>query len=62
MRCAFGLVQILDGFANTQDHVAGRLPAMVVSAGFEQLNTFLRLRTPWGSLELIEAFNSTETR
>ena len=54
-RAAFYLVQALDGFPNTRDHVAGRIPAYVSAAGFGQPAVWRRLRTPWGSLELASA-------
>ncbi len=54
-RAAFFLVQVLDGFPNTRDHAAGRLPDYVSAAGFGQLAAWRRLRTPWGSLELASA-------
>lgn len=55
MRTAFLLLQLLDGFDGTRDHAAGKLPALVEEAGFEGQTTLERLRTVWGSLELIEA-------
>lgn len=58
MRGAFLLLQALDGFENTRDHAAGRLPGIVVAAGFADVTSTLRLRTPWGSLELLRAARS----
>lgn len=55
MRGAFLLLQALDGFSNTRDHAAGRLPGIVAAAGFEDVTTHARLRTGWGSLELLSA-------
>jgi ubiquinone/menaquinone biosynthesis C-methylase UbiE len=55
MRLAFLALQTLDGFANTRDHVAGRLPGAIAAAGFSSVRTVDRLRTAWGSLELLEA-------
>lgn len=55
MRGAFLLLQALDGFANTRDHAAGRLPAFVRDAAFAAVTSYAHLRTVWGSLELIEA-------
>jgi ubiquinone/menaquinone biosynthesis C-methylase UbiE len=55
MRAAFGVLQAIDGFSNTRDHAAGRLPALIAGAGFEGVTTYARLRTVWGSLELIAA-------
>jgi hypothetical protein len=53
MRGAFLLLQALDGFENTRDHAAGRLPALLHGAGFEDVTTNARLRTAWGTLELL---------
>ena len=54
-RAAFYGVQLLDGFENTRDHAAGRLPAIVGAAGFADVTTRQRLRTVFGTLELITA-------
>jgi ubiquinone/menaquinone biosynthesis C-methylase UbiE len=53
MRGTFLLLQALDGFENTHDHAAGRLPTFLTGAGFEDVTTHARLRTAWGSLELL---------
>jgi ubiquinone/menaquinone biosynthesis C-methylase UbiE len=55
MRGAFLFLQMIDGFSNTRDHAAGRLPAIIREAGFEAPATRARLRTAWGSLELLSA-------
>jgi ubiquinone/menaquinone biosynthesis C-methylase UbiE len=55
MRGAFLVLQVIDGFSNTRDHAAGRLPAIIRDAGFEMPRTHARLRTAWGSLELLSA-------
>jgi ubiquinone/menaquinone biosynthesis C-methylase UbiE len=55
MRGAFLVLQVIDGFANTRDHAAGRLPAIIRDAGFEMPAAHARLRTAWGSLELLSA-------
>ncbi|HZU40469.1 MAG TPA: class I SAM-dependent methyltransferase [Solirubrobacteraceae bacterium] len=54
MRIAFLTVQLLDGFAGTQPHVAGELPHIVVRAGFTVLG-IEPLRTGLGTLELLVA-------
>ena len=54
MRMAFLSVQLLDGFASTQPHVAGELPHTIVRAGFTVLG-IERLRTGLGTLELLTA-------
>ena len=55
MRSTFFALQLIDGFAGTRDHVAGRLPGFVEAAGFAGLERHDRLRTAWGSLELLSA-------
>jgi ubiquinone/menaquinone biosynthesis C-methylase UbiE len=54
MRATFAAVQLLDGIDNTRDHAAGRLPTVLGDAGFG-VTSQLRLRTTWGSLELLTA-------
>lgn len=54
-RAAFLGLQLLDGFANTADHAAGRLAALIAGAGFRSVTRHDRLRTVWGTLELLEA-------
>jgi ubiquinone/menaquinone biosynthesis C-methylase UbiE len=51
----FLMLRLLDGFANTADHAAGRLPSLLVRAGFADVKVEQRWRTLWGSLELIVA-------
>jgi ubiquinone/menaquinone biosynthesis C-methylase UbiE len=53
-RAGFLALQLIDGFPNTRDHAAGRLPAFLTEAAFDP-TTWNRLRTPWGALDLIEA-------
>lgn len=55
MRGAFLLLQALDGFENTRDHAAGRLPEFLRDAGLQEIASHARLRTAWGSLELLSA-------
>jgi ubiquinone/menaquinone biosynthesis C-methylase UbiE len=55
MRVAFGALQRIDGIEGTRDHAAGRLPAFLAHAGFPAVERYRRLRTGWGSLELLEA-------
>ena len=55
MRAAFAVVQLIDGIEGTRDHAAGRLPAFLAQAGFSGVERYARLRTGWGSLELLEA-------
>jgi ubiquinone/menaquinone biosynthesis C-methylase UbiE len=55
MRSAFLALQLLDGFANTRDHAAGKLPALIAQAGFCDVAVTRRWRTLWGSLEMLTA-------
>ena len=55
LRASFFVLQILDGFAGTRDHAAGRIPELVRAAGFTDVHVYRRLRTAWGTLELLEA-------
>jgi ubiquinone/menaquinone biosynthesis C-methylase UbiE len=55
MRVLFAALQVLDGFSNTADHPAGRLPGMVEDAGFRTVERRDTLRTTWGSFELLTA-------
>jgi ubiquinone/menaquinone biosynthesis C-methylase UbiE len=52
----FGL-QLLDGFSNTRDHAAGRLVDVIAAAGFRSVAGRNRLRTVWGTLDVLEAQN-----
>jgi SAM-dependent methyltransferase len=54
-RVGFLALRLLDGFENTRDHAAGRLPSMIEQAGFSSATVVQRWRTVWGSLELISA-------
>ncbi len=55
MRSTFFVLQLIDGFDGTRDHVAGRLPGFVEEAGFGPVQRNDRLRTGWGTLELLSA-------
>lgn len=55
MRMAFLGVQLLDGFATTADHAAGRLPALVAQAGFGAVDEHGLLRTPFGAVRFLRA-------
>jgi ubiquinone/menaquinone biosynthesis C-methylase UbiE len=55
MRGAFRLLQLLDGVPNTRDHAEGRLPEFISAAGFDNVCIHARLRTAWGSLDLMSA-------
>lgn len=53
LRAGFLVLQLLDGFEGTRDHAAGRLPDLLRDTGFEDVRRYRRLRTVWGSLELL---------
>lgn len=59
LRAAFFVLQVLDGFDGTRDHAAGRIPELVRAAGLRDVHVYRRLRTAWGTLELIEARTSS---
>lgn len=61
MRSAFALLQLLDGFENTRDHAAGRLPSLIENAGFADIITRARWRTAFGSLEVLVARRGART-
>lgn len=52
MRALFLVVQLLDGFETTADHVSGRFAALLSDAGFRDVRERQRLDTPVGTLGL----------
>ena len=54
LRASFFVLQVIDGFEGTHDHAAGRIPELVRAAGFSDVQRYRRLRTAWGSLDLLE--------
>jgi hypothetical protein len=46
---------LADGVATTRDHRAGRLPKLIAQNGFATTATVLRLRTLFGSFEVLRA-------
>ena len=55
MRLLFYGIQILDGFANTTDHVKGRLPSLLHECGFQQCRLRESFSTMWGTMTLYSA-------
>jgi SAM-dependent methyltransferase len=55
MSGAFFVAQAIDGFDRTADHRAGRLPAFIENAGFDAVESYGRLRTGFGVVELLTA-------
>jgi len=58
MRAGLFTLSVFDGFDGIRDHAAGRLPLFVEGAGFAAVRRHDRLRTVWGSLELLSARRS----
>jgi SAM-dependent methyltransferase len=55
MKTAFFALRTLDGFNRTRAHARGELPALIEEAGFSEVRRRDRLRTGWGTLELMSA-------
>lgn len=55
MSAVFYLSQAVDGFERTAQHRAGRLPDLLREAGFAAVERYQRLRTAFGSLDLLAA-------
>jgi len=55
MRALFVTIQLVDGFATTDDNIHGRLPQILAGAGLVEVRERDRYRTPYGSLALLEA-------
>jgi SAM-dependent methyltransferase len=53
MGVAFFALRMLDGFEVTGAHARGELPALIEQAGFAEVRRRDRLRTAWGTLELL---------
>lgn len=52
MRLAFYGIQLLDGFSNTADYVAGRLPGFMIEAGLADVQERKRFSTMLGTISL----------
>ena len=55
MAAAFTIIQLADSFTTTRDHRAGRLPELIAGSGFMATTALLRLRTLFGSFEVLRA-------
>ena len=60
MRMAFLNVQILDGFGTTSSNVAGKLPEFLRDAGLKRVSVVDRMRTPFGTLEIVRGIRPTK--
>jgi len=54
LRAAFFVLQVIDGFEGTREHAAGRVPELIREAGFSDVHRYRRLRTAWGTLDLLQ--------
>jgi SAM-dependent methyltransferase len=61
MRGLFITIRLVDGFETTADNVAGRLPEILRSGGFDEVRERDRYRTIYGSLALLEAARSVRS-
>lgn len=55
MRAAFFVLRIIDGFDRTRAHARGEVQSLITGAGFQDVQRRDRLRTGWGTLELLSA-------
>ena len=55
MRAAAWALQRVDGPDGLREHLEGAVPALLADAGFTAVAVHDRLRTAWGSLELLSA-------
>lgn len=60
-RVMFYVVQLVDGFAGTQDNVAGRLPEFFARADFRDISVAAEIAAPLGSIALYRAVRSATT-
>jgi len=61
MRGAFFMVQLLDGFKNTQDNVNGRLIELFQEAGFSEVSQQRTFSTVFGTMSLYRGVKATDT-
>lgn len=59
LRCAFLLVQLLDGFETTADNVDGLFPGLCTAAGFEDVHELGRHHTVFGTMCFLAARKPT---
>jgi ubiquinone/menaquinone biosynthesis C-methylase UbiE len=55
MHAMFFVLRLVDGLEPTADHAAGRVPDLLRDAGLREVACHRRVRTTWGSLELLRA-------
>ncbi len=57
MRLLFGIVQLLDGFKNTRDHVTGGFVDLLSKSGFSEIKEIENINTIFGTLTIWTAVN-----
>jgi SAM-dependent methyltransferase len=55
-RGLFKFIRTLDGHKNTLDHLNGKIPQMIQSAGFKRVEITEKINTMFGTLDLIIAY------
>lgn len=55
MRSLFVMIQLLDGFKNTRDHVTGGFVDLLSESGFEQIREIEHINTVFGTLTIYAA-------
>lgn len=55
LRCAFLVVQLLDGFPNTRDNVRGLLPELIMRSRFDAVRETYRFTAPLGMIALLRS-------
>jgi len=55
LRCAFVLVQLLDGFQNTRDNLRGLLPQLIMRSRFGSVRETCRFTAPLGTIVLLRS-------
>jgi ubiquinone/menaquinone biosynthesis C-methylase UbiE len=51
----FRALRLVDGRENTREHAAGELPQIIGAGGFDDVRVTTRVRTLWGTLEILTA-------
>lgn len=55
MRLLFVMIQLLDGFKNTRDHVTGEFINLIIESGFSEVNEIENINTVFGTLSIYKA-------
>jgi ubiquinone/menaquinone biosynthesis C-methylase UbiE len=60
MGAAFFVLRAIDGFERTRTHARGEVASLIARSGFADVHCRGRLRTGWGTLELLSERGPTE--